>query len=69
MGFKEANNDFFPFVSFQLDSEELIYGLGEKFNNFVKNGTQSVIYNVDNAATSNGDLAYAGVPLVYSTNN
>ena len=69
LGFKEDNNDFFPFVSFQLDSEELIYGLGEKFNNFVKNGTQSVIYNVDNAATSNGDLAYAGVPLVYSTNN
>ncbi|ATI73957.1 alpha-xylosidase [Mesoplasma florum] len=69
LGFKIDDNIQKPFMTMQLASEELIYGLGEKFNNFVKNGVQSTIFNVDNEAVSNGDYAYSGVPLVYSSRN
>ncbi|QGS51481.1 TIM-barrel domain-containing protein [Spiroplasma tabanidicola] len=69
LGYKIKEKVQLPFLTLQLASEELLYGLGEKFNNFVKNGTQSVIYNLDNQAVSNGDLGYGGVPLVYSNQN
>ncbi|WP_128008656.1 TIM-barrel domain-containing protein [Mycoplasma sp. ATU-Cv-508] len=46
-----------------------IYGLGEKFRPFVKNGVESVVWNSDSSCLTNHDLAYAGVPLVYSSKN
>ncbi|ACU78734.1 glycosyl hydrolase, family 31 [synthetic Mycoplasma mycoides JCVI-syn1.0] len=57
------------FMSFDIDNDEKFYGLGEKFRPLVKNGVESVIWNTDNSCVTNNDLAYNGLPLLYSTNN
>ncbi|AUF83562.1 alpha-xylosidase [Mesoplasma syrphidae] len=70
LGFKiqEANYRQ-PFMSFWIENDEKLYGLGEKFRPLVKNGVESVIYNTDNSVVANHDLAYNGLPLLYSTKN
>lgn len=56
------------FMSFDIENDEKFYGLGEKFRPLVKNGVESVIWNTDNSCVTNNDLAYNGLPLLYSTN-
>lgn len=70
LGWKIINESKWdPFISFWLDNDEKIYGLGEKFRPFLKNGIESVIWNSDCSTISNHDLAYNGLPLIYSTKN
>ncbi|WP_026389471.1 TIM-barrel domain-containing protein [[Acholeplasma] multilocale] len=70
LGWKiEGDNDRKPFMSFNIENDEKLFGLGEKFRPLVKNGVESVIFNSDNSCVANNDLAYNGLPLLYSTNN
>ncbi|WP_027063342.1 TIM-barrel domain-containing protein [Mesoplasma seiffertii] len=70
LGFKvQETNCRQPFMSFWIENDEKIFGLGEKFRPLVKNGVESVIYNSDNSVAANHDLAYNGLPLIYSTKN
>ncbi|AKX34243.1 alpha-D-xyloside xylohydrolase [Spiroplasma litorale] len=70
LGFKQVENDIKkPFISFELKNDELIYGLGEKYKNLIKNGVETNIYNVDPSSTCNHNLAYGGVPFIVSNKN
>jgi alpha-D-xyloside xylohydrolase len=56
-----------PFMRAQLDADigEKVYGLGERFTPFVKNGQAVDIYNEDGGTSS--DLSYKNIPF-YVTN-
>lgn len=67
LGFKQVENEIkYPFLSLELKNDELIYGLGEKFRPFLKNGIESSIFNIDPSSTCNHDFAYGAVPFMIS---
>ena len=56
-----------PFVRAQLELDvgEKVYGLGERFTNFVKNGQVVDIWNEDGGTAS--EISYKNIPF-YLTN-
>lgn len=52
-------------VENSISSEEVIYGLGERFNSFKRNGIQTVIYNRD--YWSKEDTSYKNIPIIHSS--
>jgi alpha-D-xyloside xylohydrolase len=47
-----------------LDPDELIYGLGERYTSFIKNGQSVTIWNED--AGTNTDMTYKNIPFYLS---
>lgn len=54
------------FLSWDIHSDEAIYGLGEKFSHLNKNGVRSVSYAQDAIATNSTDLSYKSYPYLAS---
>ena len=64
-GYAIALEGRFCYAKVHLSVGELVYGLGERFSPFVKNGQRVVMWNDDAGTVS--DLAYKNVPF-YVTN-
>ncbi|MCK5867780.1 MAG: hypothetical protein KAG14_05210, partial [Mycoplasmataceae bacterium] len=70
LGFKQIkDDDWMPFLSWEIKNDENFYGLGEKFGKLEKTGTRKTIWNTDTSGKSNSDLSYNALPFVQSTNN
>ena len=61
----ERRGDSYMVDSLMLDVGETVYGLGERFTPFVKNGQTVTMWNADGGTAS--DLAYKNIPF-YMTN-
>jgi alpha-D-xyloside xylohydrolase len=58
--------DTYVFQQLSLDVGELVYGLGERFGPFVKNGQSIDIWNADGGTSS--EQAYKNVPFYWTSN-
>ena len=61
---KINNNEVFSTEKFLLNLDECIYGLGERYGKFVKNGQSIIIWNED--AGTDTDKAYKNIPFYLS---
>ena len=62
---RDGTNGFYIFNQLNLGVGELVYGLGERFTPFIKNGQTVDIWNLDGGTSS--EQAYKNVPF-YMTN-
>ncbi|MCL6571560.1 MAG: alpha-xylosidase [Bacillus sp. (in: Bacteria)] len=61
-----GTGDLFMAGGFSLAANEKIYGFGERFGPYVKNGQRVVIWNED--AGANTDMSYKNIPFYLSSN-
>ena len=59
-------NDFCAFEALELESDEIIYGLGERFDSLVRNGRTVDFHNKDAVGTTSR-RAYVNIPFYIST--
>lgn len=55
------------YESFELQPEERLYGLGQRYGNLQKRGTRTVLWNVDAVGVNATPLSYHNVPFVWSS--
>jgi alpha-D-xyloside xylohydrolase len=66
LGFRHRNDREEAFLSFRLQNDERLFGLGEKFNKVEKTGTRATIWAADTCGTNTLDLSYKSIPLLFS---
>lgn len=68
MGFRTIKNHIaYPFITFDLQNDENIYGLGEKYKTFEKRGIKSETLSQSTNIVCSTDISYSSIPLIYST--
>ncbi len=60
------NNEYQTFEALELDSDEIIYGLGERWDSIVRNGRTVDFHNKDAVGTTSR-RAYVNIPFYIST--
>jgi alpha-D-xyloside xylohydrolase len=67
LGYRTSPSGVHPFLSWRIENDEHLFGLGEKFNKVEKTGTRCTIWTADTAGLNTTDLAYKAVPVLFST--
>ncbi len=67
LGLRASPQGEHPFLSWRIENDERLFGLGEKFNKVEKTGTRTTIWTADTCGLNTTDLAYKGVPVLFST--
>lgn len=67
MGYRKNGDQEHAFLSWRICNEEKLFGLGEKFNKVERSGTRTTIWQTDTCGTNTTDLAYKGLPVLFST--
>ncbi len=67
LGYRRSREAAHPFLSWRIANDERLFGLGEKFNKVEKTGTRTTIWTADTCGLNTTDLAYKGVPVLFST--
>ena len=66
LSLSKRDNETACFEALELDSDELIYGLGERFDSIVRNGRQTDFHNKDAVGTTS-TRSYVNIPFYIST--
>ncbi|MFO7958624.1 MAG: glycoside hydrolase family 31 protein [Candidatus Brocadiia bacterium] len=67
LGFRIRDEKAEPFLSWRIENEERLFGMGEKFNKVEKTGTRATIWTADTCGLNTTDLSYMAVPVLFST--
>ncbi len=67
LGWRTSGDAEHPFVSWRIEQDERLFGMGEKWNKVEKTGTRATIWQADTCGTNSTDLSYKAVPVLFST--
>ncbi len=66
LGLAKLNDDYACFEALELENDEIIYGLGERFDSFTRNGRTVDFHNKDAVGTTSR-RTYINIPFYLST--
>lgn len=67
LGFRKRDEARWPYLSWRSQNEDRYFGFGEKFGKVEKSFTRTTIWTADTGGSNTNDLAYKGVPVLYSS--
>lgn len=67
LGLRRRQERAEPFLSWRIENDERLFGMGEKFNKVEKTGTRATIWTADTCGLNTTDLSYMAVPVLFST--
>ena len=66
LGLSKLGDNFACFEALELENDEIIYGLGERFDSFIRNGRTVDFHNKDAVGTTSR-RTYINIPFYLST--